>query len=290
MGLNSVSYPYPSGSWSNYISYVYSSSDLNRGDLLYKFGASTLAHYWLDVQSAYYQTPDLWKTRHYPFHAVKEGGSLLCEFLEALGFSDTLGLVTYDIDSRIESGLHDAYTPVEVTLDPPLTYDYPAINTIQTHKQAAHYSFRTNIGGGIKSAKELLDTYGRSGAKKVLLVMTDGNANERPYGWSLPGDWDWADLTDFDGDGSPDYTTSDSNKLYAFAMARECIQAGYTIHTMSVGANADRDLMEAIAFAGNGVWLNVPGGSTVSEMEGQALDAFREVASDVPEAKLIVTE
>ena len=56
---------------------------------------------------------------------------------------------------------------------------------------------------------------------------------------------------------------------------------------MAVGAGGDRDLMEAIAFAGGGTFINVPGGSTIAEMQSQLIDAFREVASKLPPAKLV---
>ena len=56
---------------------------------------------------------------------------------------------------------------------------------------------------------------------------------------------------------------------------------------MAVGAGADRDLMEAIAFAGNGIYISVPGGATVSEMEEQMLEAFGQIAAKVPAAKLV---
>ena len=119
--------------------------------------------------------------------------------------------------------------------------------------------------------------------------MTDGNANRSPNGWSLPGDWDWSELTDYDGDGDADYTTNNKHKQYAFYEAKQAIDAGYTIHTMSVGAGADRDLMEAIANAGKGIWIDVPGGTTIIEMEDQMLDAFARIAANVPPAKLLYT-
>ncbi|HRX82562.1 MAG TPA: hypothetical protein P5307_26025, partial [Pirellulaceae bacterium] len=82
----------------------------------------------------------------------------------------------------------------------------------------------------------------------------------------------------------------DKKKQYAFWEATEAIRSGVTVHTMSVGVDADRDLMEAIAFAGNGVWMNVPGGTTVTQMEEELIDAFRQIAAKVPPAKLIYSE
>jgi hypothetical protein len=120
--------------------------------------------------------------------------------------------------------------------------------------------------------------------------MTDGQTNQKPYGWSLPTGFNWSDWTDFDGDGSADYTTSDTKKQYAFWEATEAIKRGITIHTLAVGADADRDLMEAIAFAGAGVFIDVPGGSTVEEMEEQLNAAFSQIAAKVPPAQLLYEE
>ena len=117
--------------------------------------------------------------------------------------------------------------------------------------------------------------------------MTDGNANERDSSWQLPSGWNWNQLTDYDGDGTANYTTTDQNKLYTIGMAKQAVDQGFTIHTLSVGADADRDLMQAIAFIGGGLWIDVPGGSTVSQMEDQVMAAFRQIAANVPPAKLI---
>jgi hypothetical protein len=45
--------------------------------------------------------------------------------------------------------------------------------------------------------------------------------------------------------------------------------------------------MKAIAFAGGGVYINVPGGSSVEEMEEQLLDAFSQIGAKVPPAQLV---
>ena len=45
--------------------------------------------------------------------------------------------------------------------------------------------------------------------------------------------------------------------------------------------------MQAIAYAGAGIYMNVPGGSTVTAMENQLIDAYKQIASKVPPAKLV---
>jgi hypothetical protein len=120
--------------------------------------------------------------------------------------------------------------------------------------------------------------------------MTDGQTNQKPSGWSLPADFQWSDWTDFNGDGMADYSTSDSYKRYAFWQATEAVKRGITIHTIAVGAGADRELMEAIAFTGGGVFIDVPAHSTIEEVEEQLSDAFSQIAAKVPPAQLLYEE
>ena len=241
------------------------------------------------------QSEDLWRTKHYPFNGVKAGASLFLSFLTELDFGDEVGLVSYGGYSQVEMVLNDGDAYVDISSDP-ITGVYSDIDTIQIHKQAGHYDGWTGMGYGIQDAKEMLigdpndsfnNGYTRYGARPTMIIMTDGQTNQGPGNWSLPSGWDWADWTDYDGDGDADYYTYDRKKQYAFWEATEAIRYGVTIHTMSVGVDADRDLMEAIAFAGNGVWMNIPGGTTVTQMEEELIAAFRQIAAKVPPAKLI---
>jgi Flp pilus assembly protein TadG len=295
LGLNSVTYPYPQGSWNDYITYCrnvtsgtsFYDSQLDATGYRCKFGMMTMMDFWMKHYRQHDETTDLWKTRHYPFHAIKEGATLFCDFLSDLEFGDYLGLVTYDTTSRIETVLDESGMPYVDINSHPITNDYASVNTIQRHKQAAHYAPTTNIGGGLDSAIALLNNHRRYGARPTILLMTDGNANVRDPNWSLPAHWNWNELTDYNGDGTADYTTTDECMLYAFGKAKEAVDQGFTIHTMSVGAEADRDMMKAIAFMGGGIWIDIPGGTTVATMEEQLLAAFRQIAANVPPAKLV---
>jgi len=287
-GLNSVQWPWPSGSWNSFIAHCRTNNDIYAAGYRRMYGGACLVDYLLDYKAHYHQCPDLWKTPHYPFHAAKNGASLFFEFLDGLGFGDHVGLVTYATYSKIQTGLHDEYTPTQVDLgDELITDNYDALDTIQRHKQASHFASTTGMGYGISDAIDLLGSHGREGARPTILLMTDGLANQSPDDWSLPNDWNWHEMTDYDGDGIADYDTSNVHKQYAFYQAKRAIDEGYTIHTLSVGLGADRDLMKAIAFAGSGEWIDVPGGSTVAAMEEQMLAAFSKIAANVPPAKLL---
>lgn len=287
--LYDTPYPYPRGSWDEFISHARGDYDVRRADLEYTYGGPTFVNYLLERRKSFSNTPDLWKTPEYPFHAMKNGVSLLLDFLNTLDFGDEVGIISYGTYARWETELdYDGYN-IDIGSDP-ITANYTDLDAIQRHRQAAHYANMTAMGDGIKQARALLEQYSRYGSRPTVLVITDGNANQAPSDWSLPSDWDWDELTDYDGDGHADYTTSDRNKQYSFWEAVEGMDRGYTFHTMTVGAGADRALMKAISFAGEGVWIDVPGGGTVESMEAQMLDAFSEIAGRVPPPTLVYDE
>tara|TARA_R110002095_G_scaffold204879_1_gene187865 strand:+ start:1861 stop:3657 length:1797 start_codon:yes stop_codon:yes gene_type:complete len=274
--------------WKAYIKWVRTDSTVNNYGYRKKYGYRTLMGYLIEQRKLNNQSEDLWRAPIYPFHAMKGGVTLFTEFLDGLQFGDYIGLVTYDDTSRVESVLNDDGVSETVDLgDELITNRYADINLIQRHKQASHYAPYTGMGYGIRDAKELLESHGRAGARPTILVMTDGNANRSPSGWSLPGSWNWDNVTDFDDDGHSDYSTSDRDKQYAFWQAVEAANLGYTVHTMTVGDGADRSLMKAIAKACNGIYIDAPGGATIADMQSQLLTAFGKIAANVPPAKLL---
>ena len=202
--------------------------------------------------------------------------------------------MTYDTTSRIETGLDMEDAQVDLG-DDLITWNFAAIDTIQRHKQAGHYGSTTGMGYAIEDGRELLvgdgspgsTGHSREGSRLTMIIMTDGQANQYPNNWYLPPDFNWSDWTDYDGDGNADYQTSDRAKQYAFWQATKAIEEGITLHTMSVGIYADTGLMDAIAYAGKGIHMNVPGGSTIAEMESELLSAFSQIAANVPPPKLV---
>lgn len=288
-GLSSVSYPYDSGSWSGYISFVQSNGGLSDYGFLDMYGGMTFVCYLLKEKPCFSETNALWKTRHYPFHAIKEGHHLLCDFLTDLGFDDHLGMVSYDTNHRMETTISEPGMPSVDISGKPITNEYESVRKLMHYKQAAHYSHATNMGGGIKDAITMLDTYKRDGSRPAIILMTDGNSNVVDSGesTSLPGSWSWDDLFDYDGDGSADYSTSSSQAKYVLRKVKEAVDKGFTVHAISVGIDADHDLLRAVAFLGNGYFVDVPGGSSVTDMEDQVREAFAKIASAVPPARLV---
>lgn len=286
LGLTGVSYPWASGSWSEFFGYCQTNSQISSAGHARKYGGACLVNYLLKNKYQYNQCNDLWRTSHYPFHSCKQGALLFCNFLEGLGFGDEVGAVSFDVNARREEILdYDGYN-IDLSANP-VSNDFESVRQIVRHRQAAHYSGNTNIGGGIYQGRLMLDASKRAGTRPTLLILTDGSPTAQDSGWSFPNDWDWDTLFDYDGDGTRDYYTSNNNARYGLMRAKEAVDAGYTIHTMTVGLGADPSYMEAIAHLGGGITITVPGDQTVAEMEEDILVAFQKIAAFVPPARLV---
>lgn len=287
--LDSTPYPYPAGSWNEFISYVRTNTGLRDAGMREMYGGASFLSYILSQRSGHWETPDLWKTRHYPFHSVKEGQLLFVDFLEDLGFGDRIGTVSYDTYHRVETSLNEEGFPFVDIGSEPITDDFDSARNLVQYKQAAHYAYATNMGGGLSDAITLLDTYKREGARPTILLMTDGNTNTIDSGanTSLPSGWDWNALFDYNGDGASDYYTDSTQKRYVLRLAKDAIDRGYTIHTMAIGQDADWQLMQAIAHMGDGEFLRVDGGTSVEEMHDEVQAAYYKIASEVPPAQLL---
>jgi hypothetical protein len=244
LGLRGVNYPYPSGSWSDYFQYVRWDNDVKEAGYQKKYGYLTLVNYWLEKKPMYEQTPDLWQTSEQPITALKNAVTLFLDYVEAGDSNDRVGLCVYTSQSGTALLEHE------------LTYDYDAIDNISRHRQAGHYDYYTNIGDGIRIAREHLVSSGRKGAFKMLVLMTDGKAN-RPSG-------------------------SDPAQ-YARGQGQLTADAGIPILTISLGADADSGLMDDIAeMTSAGIHFNIPGGQTVAEYEQDLMGVFAQIAQDRP--------
>ena len=244
LGLNGVPYPYPSGSWDDYINYVRNNANINNAGYRRDYGYLTLVNYWLEMKPQHNQTPDLWKTNEQPITAVKEAVTVLLSYLQEVDTDDRLGLSVYtaaDGTAKLETGL---------------THDYPLVETISRQRQAGHYHTYTNIGAGLQKARLELDNNARPGAFKMIVLMTDGIAN------------------------LPSNTTVGCQ--FALDEAQQCAVHTYPVVTVSLGAAADVAIMDNIAQITGGVHFNVPGGQPVAAYEEQLKDVFRKIAKDRP--------
>jgi Flp pilus assembly protein TadG len=95
-GLSGVKYPYPSGSWSDYINYVAGyPSGTTYDPYRNKFGYLTLIDYWQAAWPSHNQTPDLWKASEEPVASVKDGVTVFLAFMNQQPTDDRIGFVSY---------------------------------------------------------------------------------------------------------------------------------------------------------------------------------------------------
>lgn len=245
--LNSVDYPY-NGSWDAYLNYCKSSSGQNKNaGFRYQFGYQNLLNYWLEQRYLHSQTPDLWKVSAQPITAVKNAVDLFVGFMEEADSNDQLGLAVYNAPDG------------EGLLESTLTDDFAYIMHQSNHRQAGHYHNYTNIAGGMKVAREELDARARPGAFKMIVLLTDGVAN-----WNDGG------------------VNSSKARDAVIEEAYLSADRGYLIVTISLGAGADKDLMQQVADITKGSHFNVPGGQPVEDYAEDLTEVFKKIASHRP--------
>ena len=240
--LDGVRYPYPGGSWDDYIDYVQTDSNVASAGYQNKYGYLTWVNYLQARQGSYRDTPDLWQTREQPVTAVKDAVDLLAVYLEENCPDDRMGLSVY------------TYSNNQAVLESSMIHEFDEVADIVRHRQAGHYDPYTNIYDGMKTARREFERNARAGARRLMVLMTDGQANR-------PGN------------------TSNARRK-ALQEAQEAADAGIPIITISLGAGADTDLMEEIAEITHGAYFEIPGGQTVAQYEEDLKEIFRQVAAD----------
>jgi Putative Flp pilus-assembly TadE/G-like/von Willebrand factor type A domain len=253
LGLSSTPYPYPAGSWNEFVDYCTGgSTDINNAGYKYKFGMMLWTNYIQDEHGSYAETPDLWKTRQQPVAILKQGVDLFVDYLIAMDANDRVGLSVYSLagttGAKLEVGLSD---------------DVAQVKTITRHRQAGHYDPYTNIGGGMKLARLELQANARPNAHRLMVVMTDGMVN-RP-------------------------TNSTVGRALVLSEASAAASSKIKILTLSMGIMADAPLMQQVADTTGGEHYNVPGGTDFDTYRAQLLEAFRKIAASRP-LKLISGE
>jgi hypothetical protein len=244
LGLDRVRYPYPSGSWDDFIRYVQTDNDVRNAGYRKRYGYMTLVNYWLEMRPKYNQTPDLWKTSEQPITAVKDAVSVFLAYIQEEKCDDQVGLAVYTSPSD------------DALLEVGLTRDMQLVEDTSRQRQAGHYDTMTNIGAGLRVAREEMQENARMGSFKMIVLMTDGVAN-------LP-------------------RNSRQAEDYLREQAELCADAGYPVVTVSLGAGADQGLMQEVADITGGAHFNIPGGQTVEEYEEDLKDVFREIAANRP--------
>jgi Mg-chelatase subunit ChlD len=247
LGLDDIAYPYPSGSWDDYIGYVQRDVSLFFAGYRNHFGYMTLIDYWLTKQASFSRTPDLWRVSAQPVKAVKDGVDLFVDLIQQSDSLDQVGLVIY------------SSTEGEAVLEQGLTRDFDAVENLIQHRQAGHYSSVTNIGAGMQTARTELEANGRRGALKMMVLMTDGMAN------FCDGSYDRV--------AAAQYVVDESQ----LAKSRR-----FPIVAISLGSKADTDALQKVAETTNGAHFVIPGGRSVDDYSAELKEVFRAIADHRP--------
>ena len=244
-GLSSVPYPYPRGSWDEYIDYVQADSYVNSAGYRCKYGYLTWVNYLLSSRYSNADTPALKNCSEQPVTAVKDAVDVFLSYLTTNNTNDRVSLSIY------------TYSDGTAVLEQGLTHTYSTIATICRARQAGHYIPYTNISAGMTKARVDLQNNSRVGAARLMVLMTDGVVN-RPTG------------------------NTNTDKNLVLSEAQLCANARIPVVTICVGALADTNLMQQVADITGGVAFVVPGGQPISSVQAQLEAVFVQVASDRP--------
>jgi hypothetical protein len=212
----------------------------------YQYGLKTFVDYLQTQRQGNNETPELAGAPQQPMQAVKDAVAHLATTVEALRSYDRISLEVYSTHGRHEIDL---------------TQDYANVANRLMSMQAAHYDSFTNIGAGIKRGiEELTSPRANPSARKVMILLTDGNAN-------------------IGCDGCTSYNPG-AGSNYAREMAEAAAAADIQLFTVSVGASADVDLMEELADLGGGTHFHAEG--TIEQYSDQLDAIFRELGGTRP--------
>jgi len=236
-----VDYPFNVSSWPDYIyNYMrYSGTRMAAAhpEFRYRFGLKTFFNFLMERRFRHSETPDLATTAHQPMRAVQDAVTFMADHVTQLGTSDQLSLEVYGTDGRHEVDL---------------TQDYAQVSDRLNAMQAGHYNGWTNMGGGLQRAiEELSSARARPASVKMIILLTDGNAN-------------------VDEAGNPGNTAAGA--AWALNRANAAAELGIRIFAVSVGSGSNQSLMEEIADIGQGEHFHAEG--SVEEYSAQLSDIF----------------
>ncbi len=235
-----VEYPYADGSWGRYIQYLHWTGIQNTfyGNFKYRYGLKTFVNYLLEQEP---EIPELANCPVQPMQAVKDASCELVDVVENLDSSDLISLVGYGTNG---------YGPSDYPSDLSwLTNDFNTLRAKLDGLQGGKWTRNTNIAQGIDDGVNVLmnSPDGRAGAAKVMILLTDGKANHV--------------RTD------PTYYDANQALQDTITAAEDARAQGIRIYTVSVGANADQNLMTQVAEIGSGESFHAEGEIAAYEEE-----------------------
>lgn len=236
-------YPYPGGSWDEYIQEVQkSNNNIKAAGYRDMFGYTTWLEYLQTRRYGAGDTPDLWKTSEQPVASMKDAVGLFTDYLVEMEAEDYVGLSIYTHTNSTGAILEHG-----------LSKNLSQIKSTTQQRQAGHYKSGTNISAGMKIGRDELVQHARPRAARLMVLMTDGEANE-------PRD-------------------AATAKAAVITEANSAKAAKIKILTISLGAGADKSLMQQVADITGGEHFNVPGGSSIAAVQDQLEIVFRKIAN-----------
>jgi len=224
------------------------------------FGPKTFANYLLERRWSHAKTPELAATPAQPMQAVKDAVEVMVDFVEAFQNDDQIALDIYG---------YTAIHRVPLVRDSDLLEVTTGINGL-SNMQAGHIDGWTNMGGGLEKGIETLTTDpARAAAHKMIVLLTDGQANINES-----GQWPAGSYTDRE-------RVLAEARQYVLDQAQLAADAGIRIFAVSVGAYADASLMEEVANIGNGEHLSATG-SDIATYRAQLQDIFVRLSGKRP--------
>ena len=257
------------GSWNEYIQYVsgryytpgMTRENANQGyygetNLKYRFGLKT----WVDfLQERVNTDPSdgLAGNGTQPMGAIADAAKVLIDYVDTADTQDQVALSSY---ATVGYGPWDKSDYMSY-----LTTDLQSVRDRIDKLYPGMWTSTTNIAEGIEDGRTTLFTSpnARDHAAKVMILMTDGIANAKRSGSSLSNY----------NDALAAATEAATNKDPVYVKPVQ-------IYTVSVGANADTDLMEEIAEIGKGETFQAQG--SIEEYEEQLTAIFKDLASKRP--------
>jgi len=222
----SVSYPFDSGSWDDFVNYAASGStqmEATEPNLRYRYGLKTFVNYLLEKRPAHNQTPELADTPEEPLNSVKNAVQVLVDDLVASQTQDQMSLETF-----AQYGNH-RMNLVTASETQTLAEAFQSIADNLYTFQAGHDTSITNIGGGMdKAIEELSSERARSAARKYIILLTDGKPNVNQYNQSV-------------GNNHP------SALGWAVDRATAAKEQNMTVFAVGVGGDVDEGLLTEMA-------------------------------------------
>ncbi len=239
--------------WDHYVSsYMLSTTTrmyTANHDFLNRYGLKTFVNYLLESYSAHNQTNILWQTPEQPVRAVKDAVQAMTDVVVGLDGMDHMSLEIFATTAHHEVNLSD-----ELQAVPDRLYVM----------QSAHYDSTTNMGAGLlKGIAELTSERARNSSAKVIMLMSDGKPNVNEYGNSVP-------------EGDP------ATLEWIEELAQQAADQNIRVYTISVGGDADSEMMAEIATIGGGQHFHAEG--TPEEYSDQLDMIFRSLGGKRPVA------